>query len=206
MFNKIKILILLCLLPSFVDAAPDSVCTAILKMAQKPDPPLRSLKELKERFLWAHNNIRQQYRLPALSWDNNLASYAQQWAQYLKDHNKCQMMHRSMAGKTEGKKYGENLGFNWTSMTLPANKFSQSPDYVVKGFAKECADYNYQKNSCAKGKVCGHFTQLVWKNSKKVGCGVVTCDGAKNSYGKGRVELWVCNYDPPGNYISQKPF
>lgn len=193
-------------LPSIASAAPDSVCTSILKMAQKPDPPLRSLKELKNRFLWAHNHIRQQYGLPSLSWDNNLATYAQQWAQYLKDNNKCQMKHRSHVGMTQGKKYGENLAFNWTSLSLPVGKFSQSPDFVVKGFAKECANYNYQKNSCDKNQICGHFTQVVWKNTKKVGCGMVICDGAKNSYGKGRVELWVCNYDPPGNYISQKPF
>jgi hypothetical protein len=197
--------IFLCFLPLGLNAAlpkSEPICAAIVKMANRVDPPLASRRELKDRFLHVHNDIRKRYNVPPLTWDENIARYAQKWAQYLKDNNQCQIMHRSHAGMTEGKKYGENLGFNWTSMSLPADKFAQSPEYIVKGFAKECANYNYQKNSCASGKVCGHFTQVVWKNSKRLGCGMVTCGGPK----KGRSELWVCNYDPPGNYISQKPF
>ena len=38
------------------------------------------------------------------------------------------------------------------------------------------------------------YPKVVWKSSKKVGCGIST----KNS------ETWVCcNYDPPGNYGGQ---
>jgi hypothetical protein len=36
----------------------------------------------------------------------------------------------------------------------------------------------------------GHFTQLVWRETARLGCGVSQCGGG---------ELWVCNYDPPGN-------
>jgi hypothetical protein len=45
--------------------------------------------------------------------------------------------------------------------------------------------------------VCGHYTQIVWRNTKSVGCAVAR--------GKG-VEVWVCNYDPPGNYAGQRPY
>jgi hypothetical protein len=38
---------------------------------------------------------------------------------------------------------------------------------------------------------------MVWSTTKEVGCGV-----ARNS----RREVWVCNYDPPGNYIGKRPF
>lgn len=41
----------------------------------------------------------------------------------------------------------------------------------------------------------GHFTQVVWKDSKNLGVGV-----SKNS--KNQVFV-VCNYDPPGNYVGQ---
>lgn len=37
----------------------------------------------------------------------------------------------------------------------------------------------------------GHFTQLVWKGTKRVGCGYKT--GPSGTY-------LACNYDPPGNY------
>jgi hypothetical protein len=44
----------------------------------------------------------------------------------------------------------------------------------------------------------GHFTQLVWKSSTKIGCATVKC-------GAGTVlsmPSWytVCNYNPPGNF------
>lgn len=41
----------------------------------------------------------------------------------------------------------------------------------------------------------GHFTQVVWKDSKTLGVGM-----CKNS--KGQVFV-VCNYDPPGNYVGK---
>jgi len=184
-----------------------AICADIVRTAKADKaPPLGNIGDLKKRFLDAHNSIRKRYNLPALIWDNEIARYAQKWAQYLKDRNHCQIKHRSLAGMTEGKRYGENLSFNWTSLVLPQGKFSKSPDFVVYGFAKECADYNYSQNRCASGKVCGHFTQVVWETSKRLGCGMVTCDGAKSYGGKGRTELWVCNYDPPGNWVSKKPF
>ena len=41
----------------------------------------------------------------------------------------------------------------------------------------------------------GHFTQVVWKNSKKLGIGK-----AKNKNGK---TIVVANYEPAGNWIGQ---
>jgi len=42
----------------------------------------------------------------------------------------------------------------------------------------------------------GHYTQVIWKNTTEVGCGV-----ARSNQG----EIWVCNYNPPGNYQGQNP-
>jgi hypothetical protein len=36
----------------------------------------------------------------------------------------------------------------------------------------------------------GHFTQVVWRQTTQLGCGVSTCRG---------MDIWVCEYDPPGN-------
>lgn len=41
----------------------------------------------------------------------------------------------------------------------------------------------------------GHFTQIVWKNSKKIGCGIAVDD--KETY------YVTCHYYPAGNYLSQ---
>jgi hypothetical protein len=40
----------------------------------------------------------------------------------------------------------------------------------------------------------GHFTQLVWRSTKQVGCGHVQCKGN---------DIYVCEYDPPGNWEGQ---
>ena len=51
-----------------------------------------------------------------------------------------------------------------------------------------------------------HFTQLVWKNTKKVGFGLSKTTEKKNSNGYEYEELCyyvVTNYEPRGNMIGQ---
>lgn len=38
----------------------------------------------------------------------------------------------------------------------------------------------------------GHFTQLVWKGTSQVGCGMANCAGSN---------FVVCNYNSPGNVV-----
>jgi hypothetical protein len=49
----------------------------------------------------------------------------------------------------------------------------------------------------------GHFTQMVWKNSKRIGCAwnTNTC----KSNGMNFYKL-VCEYDPPGNIVGGNYF
>ncbi|KAF8019719.1 hypothetical protein BT93_G0422 [Corymbia citriodora subsp. variegata] len=58
--------------------------------------------------------------------------------------------------------------------------------------------YNYNSNSCAPGKICGHYTQVVWRNSVLLGCAKAKCATGGT--------LVTCNYDPPGNVIGQKSY
>jgi pathogenesis-related protein 1 len=66
---------------------------------------------------------------------------------------------------------------------------------VVGAWAGESRNYDYASNKC-RG-VCGHYTQIVWAGTREVGCAVAT--------GGGR-QVWVCNYDPPGNWIGKRPY
>ena len=65
----------------------------------------------------------------------------------------------------------------------------------------EQSNYDYSSNLCNYGSVCGHFTQMIWKNTKKIGCGQST-----RKKGSMTTVYWVCQYDPPGNYNGQKPY
>lgn len=134
-----------------------------------------------QQMLEAHNQWRKRYKVPALTWSPQLASYAQDWANKLLKEGKFE--HR------KNSRYGENL--TWASGQ------QLSPEQVVNMWGDEVKNYTYATNRCKPGKMCGHYTQVVWRNTKQVGCGVARSNGK---------EIWVCNYNPPGNYIGQKPY
>jgi pathogenesis-related protein 1 len=68
----------------------------------------------------------------------------------------------------------------------------------------EAKDYDYAANTC-KG-VCGYYPQLVWRKGARLGCGVA--NPATNSPFSAfpSWQIWVCNYDPPGNFNGEKPY
>ena len=164
-------------------AARFSILIAALAPAQaeevQDNPKAAQVSTLARAMLAAHNAVRAEVKVPPLAWSEKLADVAQKWADELLD--KHQFIHNPNVS------YGENL-FDITG--APASAAS-----VVKIWASESRNYNHASNSC-KG-VCGHYTQLVWHDSKRVGCAVAR--------GGGR-EVWVCNYDPPGNWVGQRPY
>ena len=109
------------------------------------------------------------------------------------------MQHRSAANATQ-QKYGENLYWasarRWSDGTVEVQQVS--PEKVVLSWASEKKNYSLTSNSCQNGKICGHYTQIVWKQSKIVGCGRAFCED--------KSQVWVCNYHPPGNVVGQSPY
>jgi hypothetical protein len=108
-----------------------------------------------------------------------LAARSQDWADTLLARG--QFFHRPNST------YGENL-FEITGATA-------SPAQVVGAWAAESRNYDYTSNRCSG--VCGHYTQIVWRDTKEVGCAVARRRGR---------EVWVCNYDPPGNWAGRRPY
>ena len=142
----------------------------------------------------AHNKWRSDVKVPLLTWSSSLADTAQTYADKLKTIQACKMVHSHTKG------LGENLF--WASPVMYSNGASAvqvvSPTKAVGEWGSEKADYNYQTNACNKSKMCGHYTQVVWKDTTQVGCGKAIC--SDNS------QVWVCNYTPAGNFIGQKPY
>ncbi|CAI5476391.1 unnamed protein product [Closterium sp. Yama58-4] len=113
---------------------------------------------------------------------------AQDYANQLASRG-CPLEH----SKTEG--LGQNL--YWLS---PAGLTPQEDRGAVQSWVEEKADWTPSPipDGCADGKMCGHYTQVVWRDTTHVGCGSAQCpDGAG---------MWVCNYSPPGNFVGQTPF
>ncbi|GBG89806.1 hypothetical protein CBR_g49657 [Chara braunii] len=141
-----------------------------------------------EEWVSAHNQVRSAVGVGGLTWSDTVANSAESWATTLKQS--CEMKHAQNSG------YGENLYMAWSSRSI-----SIKPSEVVKSWASEKQYYNYASNSCAGGKVCGHYTQVVWQNTKEVGCAIVSC-----MRGTSNAQIAVCRYNPPGNYRGQKPY
>ena len=141
----------------------------------------------------AHNQVRAAAiptpspPLPQMHWDDAAARVADTWAA------NCMFAHSHTPG------YGENI-YASTSTDDTAR------DAVV-AWASEDVDYDYASNTCNPGKVCGHYTQLVWRDSTGVGCASRVCNvNSPFSIGNGRWILWVCDYLPPGNFIGERPY
>jgi pathogenesis-related protein 1 len=151
-----------------------------------------------EEMLARHNHWRQAVGAPPLTWSTEMAAFAQQWAEEL-DRQGCDMRHRPKTGPY-AQKYGENLYSASPVMWSDGRTEVQlvAPGAVVDSWDSEKVDYDYASNSCASDKMCGHYTQLVWAGSARLGCGMKVCGN--------NAQVWVCNYDPAGNVGGERPY
>jgi pathogenesis-related protein 1 len=138
-----------------------------------------SSSSLAREMVAAHNAVRARLGIAPLRWSDTLASFAQQWAN--------QLIHSGQFAHSQNPKYGENL--------YEISGGTATPATVVNTWAEEVRNYDYGTNSC-RG-VCGHYTQVVWRDTSEVGCAVARA-GAR--------EVWVCEYNPPGNWVGRKPY
>jgi uncharacterized protein YkwD len=166
---------------------PDECCVSGINpaTASAPAPAPASSKPIKKfgrslsadakAALNAHNGYRAKHCVPALSWSSDLAKQAQAWA------SGCAPSGGGFAhspGAFQGG-YGENLA--WGS--------GLSAGGAVDLWYNEVGQYNFGAPSWSNA--VGHFTQVVWRNSKQVGCAMAVCGGQN---------YWVCRYAPPGNW------
>lgn len=69
---------------------------------------------------------------------------------------------------------------------------------AVAAWVAEKKWYNYTDNSCTDKYQCGHYTQVVWKDTKLVGCSKIICDSGDT--------IITCEYYPAGNYEGEQPY
>jgi len=150
--------------------------------AQKPKPVIQKRdcsvqSELttaeQEAILADHNQARKALNLPSLKWDCGLASLAQSWA------NAGKFRHR------DDPSMGENL--------FVSNNAAEPIATVVPDWLDEKPNYNTKSGDCLPDTVCTHYSQIVWRETTLIGCGI----------NRHLTDKWlvfvVCNYSPAGN-------
>ena len=132
--------------------------------------------------------------MPALTWSESAAAFAQGWA------NRCVYEHSTTVQRGNR---GENI-----AATAQSGRPASTIGDAVGLWVSEASDYTYATNSCASGKDCGHYTQIVWASTLRAGCATTHCTTGSPFQSQGLTEwdFWVCDYEPPGNFVGQKPY
>ncbi|PHU11047.1 Pathogenesis-related protein PR-1, partial [Capsicum chinense] len=132
-----------------------------------------------QQFLAPQNAARSALRLKPLVWDKKLENYAKWYANQRRYD--CQLIHSNGP-------YGENIfwgsGNGW------------SPAQAAAAWVGERRSYNYWYNSCNGEQECGHYTQIVWRETRRIGCAKVICYNGLGVF-------MTCNYDPPGSHLRE---
>ena len=127
----------------------------------------------------SHNKFRKMHHVPPLKLNKDICIISENYAKTLATKLKC-LQHSD--NEYKGEPLGENLFCCW-GMEVTGHGIS-------KHWYDEIKKYNFN-GDWQSG--CGHFTQLVWKDTKEVGFGKW-----KDKNGKTYV---VANYFPAGNYM-----
>lgn len=145
--------------------------------------------------------------LAPLTWSPEIATVAQAYADKLAAGCLDTLAHSMPA---ERNNWGENLAA-FTITGGKGNEANGTPMRTVVLWESETACYTYGPfqsgvnatctEACRKYGGCGHLTQILWRKTTRVGCGVADCNE-----GRTRKSYWVCNYDPAGNVTGQLPY
>lgn len=140
------------------------------------------LAEFIKQVVDKHNQLRARHDSPPLRLDPKLSRYSQWWANELLQTNS---FHHSP--KEKRPQIGENI--YWAGVPyMPGN-------FPVEIWYEEGKNVNYNYNTNDPTPKAGHFTQVLWRNSNRIGVGIAS-DPKKGMY-------VVCNYSPAGNYEKQ---
>ncbi|KAM4063783.1 cysteine-rich secretory protein family protein [Hirsutella rhossiliensis] len=127
------------------------------------------------------NDLRALHSAPSLTWDKGLEKMAQDWV------NLCKFAHGGTERGTGQNIYASSieLGPEDDYLSEPTQSwYSEEPQYASTGYGEP-----------RQLGVAGHFTQLVWEGTTKVGCARNTVACPKNQWRT----IVVCNYKEAGN-------
>jgi hypothetical protein len=161
------------------------LCAVTIATAQVTEAAPFTRKQ-KHELLVAQNRYRKEVGEPPLVWSDRLADSAQAWAQHLADEVHS-MQHSGAIGA------GENIA-TWTagraSLTRLVALWGAEKKYFIDDSFPDIS-------RTGDWKTVAHYSQIVWRKTTQVGCGLAT--------GGGQAYL-VCQYNPQGNFMGIKAF
>ncbi|XP_014208149.1 venom allergen 3-like [Copidosoma floridanum] len=134
-------------------------------------------------------------KMANLKWDEEIAKIAQHWA------DQCQIKHD--ACRNTPKDYvGQNIGYKGTTMDIKNSVILIKE--LVKKWYDEVVNFDGRTSKFVSGKqngkTVGHYTQIVWAETTRIGCGAVKYKTVYKNMGMNNL-LLVCNYAPGGNIV-----
>ena len=142
-------------------------------------------KELNNILLNEQNKYRAIHNSKDLSLDNKIIQDATIYVESLS--KKSELFESSGTYYQGDGKYGENFYY------CNKEECRTNVKLAVTTWYEESSKYNFDSNIGIKGTY--NFTQMIWKNTKKIGCGI----GQKNEENY----IIVCFYYPRGNIEEQ---
>lgn len=155
--------------------APSAKALKPCRAPAGPPPSVGESSGFEAEVLETHNAYRRQHGAPSLRLDAGLCRESQEWANHLLSLRALQHSDTS---------YGENIWFKWSS-----DKTDATGEEIVESWYSESKDYDFKHPGFQSNT--GHFTQVVWVGSQRLGIG-------KATDGEGMV-IAVARYHPAGN-------
>ncbi|ODH48270.1 hypothetical protein GX48_05578 [Paracoccidioides brasiliensis] len=149
--------------------------------SSKTPPCYTSDSQFRNTIVAVTNKFRCEHNATALKWNRTLEVSSQNWAR------KCRWEHSTS---------GENLAMGYANVTA-----------TVQAWGDERRTFNFNKPRFTHET--GHFSQLVWKGTKTMGCARFDCGKANpRDRDDDAAHGWyvVCQYFPPGNVVGVRSF
>jgi len=160
------------------------------------------------RLIDLHNEAREEVGIQSkIKWSPKIAKDAKTYADILAnsgefehDSKKNHLSYEN--GGYENGPYGENLYAYYNSNGKKATFEMASNDWINEKNFYHYGKVSFDGDDCDRGEQCGHYTQIIWENTTRVGCAI-------SQYKKGKYKggyVVVCKYKTPGNIIGQYPY